>query len=508
MGPATSIDRLHSYLPDLTGLLPTLRLNPLSQHLSLTLPISSESQPDRKRLCGHEIETMADRLPTETRDAVRTCSKPRSENRSVADTCFQILLFVADDYRLKHPYLDKPHWSYRGFTPQGRRNLANLRLVSKTFCWSASPIFFQHYQATIDGNEGDPKAWRRLVHLAKGPYARHVRHLEVGLKPREGSDATRPLIRHVRSFDKIFADCLAQFPNLNALQIHGQMSNCSRGIAGLFRHIVVTALRNVPLPNLTELDITLPIAHDFETFFAAERTPSPISIRDVFGRLRHLGLFLSDYTNHIGRYSPRRVSAANAAHPNNVHVIQLVNLVELAVNLESLAIGGSDPITINDLRLPRGLASLSLQHVSISFDVLDSLILDCKKTLTSIELRQVEAERGNWSDALKVLHTKLTNLHNFIILSSGYSERGENFLLRPDFPCDLSRDPYEFPDIETLFQGDLTELGMLQRQVSENRFYAGLEDIPLTEFRRMPGLIAELEWLEAKLLSELHDQGE
>lgn len=427
---------------------------------------------------------MAIHIPTEIIDTVNAYSTILYHNKItfqfVADTRLQITYFVDDVNRTRHPCLDYETWPYGETSHDGREILASLRLVSWSFSRSASPPFFRHFQATIKGQYPGSRPLERLLSLSNSPYAVYVRRLDVGLDWCTGSNH-EALSTCVEDFAATLPACLARFANLNALKFHGSLSCCSRVTAGLFRDTVITALRYVPLSNLTDLDVTFPIAYDFGLFLGSKATVVRIPIENVLRRLRHLGLFLSEYTSpHGQRYWPAAVSAENAAHPNNTHAVRLCSLAELAENLDSLAIGSTDILNIDNMNLHNSLRlkSLHLQGVSISSQVLISLIEQCKDTITSIELRRVELSSDTWQQVLLQV-SRLPNLLDFVIDSSGYSREGASSHLRPG----LLPPPDNPEDIETHNFLDIYALGNVQRRVNANRLIAGLPRLPDFEYR-------------------------
>ncbi|KAH7010820.1 uncharacterized protein B0I36DRAFT_257122 [Microdochium trichocladiopsis] len=388
--------------------------------------------------------------------------------QSVADTRLQITSFVEDVNRTRHPYLDDHTWPYREISQECRKSLANLRLVSRSFCRSASRPFFRHFQATIEGQCPDSRPLERLLNLSNSAYAVYVRRLEVGVDC-SGDSNHEALSTCVEDVAATLPACLARFTNLNVLQFHGSLSCCSRGTAGLFRDTVITALRYVPLSNLTDLDVTFPIAYDFGLFLGSKATVVRIPIENVLRRLRHLGLFLSEYTTRHGqRYWPTAVSAENAALPNNTHAIHLCRSTDI-LNLDNMNLHNS-----------LHLKSLYLKGVSISSHVLISLIEQCKDTITSIELRRVELNSDTWQQVLLRM-SRLSNLLDFVIDSSGYSRDGASSHLRPG-----RLPPPDYPeDIETYNFLDIYALGNVQRRVNTNRLIAGLPRVSDFDYRHI-----------------------
>jgi hypothetical protein len=177
--------------------------------------------------------------------------------------------------------------------------------------------------------------------------------------------------------------------------------------------------------------------------------------------------------------------------PNHTHAIQLCRVVELAENLESLAIGSSEILNIDNMNLPDSLRlkSLKLQGISMLSHVFISIIEQCKDTITSIELERVELNSGSWQQVLLRM-SRLSSLLDFYIGSCGYSRDGASSELRPG----LLPPPDDPKDIETHNFLDIYALGNLQRQVNTNRLVAGLPRVSDYDFRH-----AQRETLETVL---------
>lgn len=73
---------------------------------------------------------------------------------------------------------------------------------------------------------------------------------------------------------------------------------------------VISILRYLPLPNLSELEVTFPITHDFGRFFPNKTNSLQIPIGDILQHLRHLGLHVRAYTGFSG---PEILADANLA---------------------------------------------------------------------------------------------------------------------------------------------------------------------------------------------------
>lgn len=315
----------------------------------------------------------------------------------------------------------------------------------------------------------------RLSRLSRSAYAADVRQIDLGLDPYGSTDEYQ---LYVEDLAGLLSSCLARFPRLSALEVHGLPSSLSQEKTRVFVNTIVAALRYVPLPNLTELEISFPITHDFGKLFNDKASPTRVPIEHVLGSLRHLSLSVTEYTDIIGqRYWRTPVSSANAALPNESYTIYLSRLVQAAVNLDSLAISSTDILNLDNIEFASSLRlrSLCLSSVSISSFRLTSLIEQCEDTVKRIHLNLVKLNSGTWRDVLMQM-CKLPRLHFFFIESVGYSLTGSS----SDLATRLLPQPDDPDDIETHDSFDLYALGNLQRQVNANRVAAGLP--PISEY--------------------------
>lgn len=350
--------------------------------------------------------------------------------RLVSDARPQITFFAVDADRRRYPYLNENTWRCRGTTDNYRKGLATLRLVSKCFNQSASPVLFRHFNATV-GVCSRTTSLENLVNVSSSANAANVRNLEV-LFRFLGETDHQYLLQAVAELVGVLPGCLTRFPNLKALHFNFQVPRCPRRLAEVFRDTVITALRYTPLSKLTELDTGLPIAYDFGLLLDSSPIQVRIPIENVLRRLRHLSLCISEWTSDQDqRYYFRPVFYENAALPNPTYAKNLCKMVELAENLESLAVDSKDIINVDNMNLHKSirLKTLSLERVSISAHVLISLIDQCENNITSIEFSRVELTSGTWENVL-VRISRLSKLLNFWVVSGGYSRDGTSSHLR------------------------------------------------------------------------------
>lgn len=257
-----------------------------------------------------------------------------------------------------------------------RQDLAALRLVNKPFCRSASSWLFRHIDARSTFYESYPNIppLERLIKLSKSSFAVHVCQIDFGFCDSAGK-TTNAL--YIEDLVGILSSCLVRFPNLRALEFHEPPSSLSQDQRRAYMDTVVSTLRYVPLPKLTELEVSFPITHDFGRFFPNQTSCLQIPIRDITQRLRHLGLYVCAYTDSLDqRHRRSPVLPKYAALPNRTHAMQLFKMIEIAPNLQSLALNSVNILDIDLLAFPRSLClrSLHLGGVSILCHVLLSLI--------------------------------------------------------------------------------------------------------------------------------------
>jgi hypothetical protein len=247
---------------------------------------------------------------------------------------------------------------------------------------------------------------------------------------------------------------------------------------------VTSVLRYVPLPNLKELEINFPITHDFGRFFPNYPSSLQIPIRDIVHRLRHLGLYVCAYTDQRDqRFWLKPILPENAALPNDHFASRVFRIVEIAPNLESLAIHSVNILDIDFLTFPSSLClrSLQLGGVSISsITLLFFLLNQFAKRIRYIDFWFVKLKSGTWQQVL--LHMcKLPLLLDINFDYVGYSPTGSSSHLAsirdPDPHCPLN--------IETEHSFDLPALGVLQRQVNSNRIAAGFQPFSGDDYRHM-----------------------
>lgn len=387
-----------------------------------------------------------------------------------------------------------------------RHQLADLRLVNKSFCRSASHCLFRVIQAKLTFNPSIPEKHQpleKLFQISCSPHASSVREVYVGF---DSTFTSRPVDEdYVRDLASLLPLCLSRFPGLTALKYLGpEYYNNDREVESLavpipehlmrtftrrlearalavefpehlmriFTNTAVKALKSVSLPALRELSLSLPVTYEFGQFFPSGISGTPIEI--VVRRLRHLSLQVCDNTGPSGGVRSENIplSAVKSKFPNPTFASQFFKFVELATNLKSLHIIGTDILNIDGVsfRHMNDLAYLYLSNVAISSENLLSLVENCKNSMIGLAFSQVELNSGKWQDIL-IPVSRLPSLSLCRLIGCGYSTTGKSsHLANPD----LSPFPAELDTLDNL---DFHALGNLQRQVSANRSKAGLEKL-------------------------------
>lgn len=280
----------------------------------------------------------------------------------------------------------------------------------------------------------------------------------------------------------MLSPCLAQFKNLKDISFGEPRPapDLSQEETRSYINTIVMALRYVPLPNLTGLDIQFPLCHDFGLLFPSKGSSVvQIPITNILRQLRRLKLKICIYTNgrHQRYWHPETILPEHAALPNENHVSCLYQMLEPAVNLTSLSINSEDILNLDPANFSSSiqLRSLSLTGISISAHNLLALITQSRERLEYIFLDLVQLNSETWHKVLLEI-SKLPRLVNFHVESGGYSPTGSSAHLVTTIPPD----PGTQPNLETYSKEDLLALAALQRVVNANRVNAGLK--PFSEY--------------------------
>jgi hypothetical protein len=264
---------------------------------------------------------------------------------------------------------------------QARERLAILRLVKKSFCYSASVRLFRHIIAKPDVIDRRLPPLVRLWEISNSPNATYVRQIDLGCSERGKS--TEELKMYVEDLAGILLPCLHRFPNLRAIAFDDPSPSPPQEYRQVYINTATTALLYVPLPNLVELELYFPITNSFRHFFPTEASPLRTPIQGILGRPRSLRLFVRESTGtQDQRYFWQQVLPEYAALPNNAHSSHLFKMVELATNLEFLTIGSTDYLRFDPEPLSQNRPRyLYLNSVSVSSDGLMLLLISPRSQL-------------------------------------------------------------------------------------------------------------------------------
>ncbi|KAK7921609.1 hypothetical protein PG985_009631 [Apiospora marii] len=272
--------------------------------------------------------------------------------------------------------------------PRQLHDLASLRLVSKKCCGCATPLLFR--RVDVVSSIEALKEMSRLLQISTSRLAGCVRRVDFGIA--RPDDLPYP------------ADTRILQPVLKTLSV---------------------ALLDLDLPKLQELHINYPFAHDLARLLHDESRPSRNHIAEVFRRLRHLGIHLTESKSQIDWPYPQR--HWYDAPSNRECVGNVIELVALAENLQSLDLGSCEAVDLDGLAAPRSwrLRSLKLQGTTISPANLMRLIGGSRDTLESVLLLEVEFKSGTWEQVLQaVARIEPSILFNFQMHTCMYSVHG------------------------------------------------------------------------------------
>ncbi len=377
---------------------------------------------------------------------------------------------------------------YDNTSREGRKRLSTLRLVNRPFRQSASIRLFRSIRATINRSVREDR-WplARLLELCNSPYAPFVRRLHIGYNyfDRPGASEWEPGTRYhsyAEDASRLLPVCLARLSRLEILDVSGptypSLDVSVEGAMRLFTDAVVSTLRYVRLPSLAELNLGFPVTHEFGRFFFEHHTASRIRISEVMRQLRHLRVSISDFTvrdPQRNRTSP--LSALREAYPNPDFISQMLRLIDLSTNLESLYILGSDVLDIDSLQIDSGvcLKYLKLMRVTISDETLIRILEQSRYSLRCVEFFWVELYSGRWENIFRMLAT-------FPVLSRFYIDSRSYPLSGP--AGRLLQQPQDGPDGMNIIDSvDHQALADLQRNIIANRIKARMAPYKKTDFR-------------------------
>lgn len=222
----------------------------------------------------------------------------------------------------------------------------------------------------------------RLIEISKSPYDIYVQRIDFGLRFLE-NPSVKSLLLYLDDLAGILPGCLARLPNIKAFGFYGAPSSLPWDMARVATNTIIAALRYGQLLNLTELEVTLPTAPEFGQLFGNEVSTLGTLIEDTLEGLRHLGLHVDGENNPYTR-------------SDRTDVVYLLRLIELAVNVTSLAISSNSFLSLTNFQFipPLCLKSLDLNGVETSVRVLTSLIEQSKESIRSIRFCRVTIDSG------------------------------------------------------------------------------------------------------------------
>ena len=312
------------------------------------------------------------------------------------------------------PYPSRHGQSYARIR-EGRERLKTLRLVSRRFCLSASARLFRCIRATISRSiSDDARPLRRLLDLCSSPQAPLVRHLHVGYDyydyPGTGEWVPGSRYRlYAEDASRLLPICLSKLSHLQALHVFGPLSSfLTASVVAeptrLFTDAVMSTLRYVRLPCLTELDLHLPVTHEFGELCTEHLTASQIPISDVMRQLRRLEVAVTDYAE-FRIFPPREASpsALRGVYGNADFVSSLTKLIELSTSLESLSICGSYELNLDALKLNDDvrLKSLRLCKVAMTAETLVRILEQSSSSLRHLNIADLDSD--DWAEVLSKL---------------------------------------------------------------------------------------------------------
>lgn len=345
------------------------------------------------------------------------------------------------------------------------RRLVSLRLVNRGFCASASPQLFRHIVAIgVPFQKESPLV--RLVEISRSPFAVYVQRIDVGLQFLQNS-SVESLSSYVEDLAGVLPGCLSRLPNIKAFGFYGTPSSLPWEITRVATNTIIAALRYGQLLNLTELEVTLPTAPEFGQLFGNEVSTLGTPIEHTLEGIRHLGLHVDGKSNPYTR-------------SDQTHTVYLFRLIELAVNVTSLAISGDSLLSLTNFQFipPLCLKSLDLNGVETSARVLTSLIEQSKESIRSIRFCRVTIDSGGWESIFRRV-SRLQHLLDVDIGSCGYTFTAANQGLGASTPC-----PPAWPQaILSQNVNDGWTLRNLLLQVNTNRIAAGLPVMPESPYK-------------------------
>jgi hypothetical protein len=376
--------------------------------------------------------------------------------------------------------------------PRGdsKRDLAHLRLASRTTCESADPHFFKNFDAIPSiPRKVSVVTWRRsLLAFGQRPWAKHVRKIGVMFpdpsshKGLQGFEPREILAASAHAIPSFVRAC----KRLSALDVRVRSDDLvidSKEDRSWSRRILLIMIENLLQecpPYLKSLKLGLPLTYDFEALeHSIRRVPESLNI---MSRLEDLEVAISDASGpQSSPYNPSAESDDHREFPNRQHQAAFWSFVQLSKALKTLSVSCTHVLDLGLLPKigTKFLQELYLSRVEVPWSRLEDLVGGDIVGLRAIQFWCVELTSGRWSDVL-LKFCELPELIAFHMDSCGYSFAGAASHRRPGlFPA-----PDDPQAIETSFwREDFTALGALQRHVNILRASARLRLFTEYDFR-------------------------
>lgn len=392
------------------------------------------------------------------------------------------------DSRYRFRSLDLVPSHKRGST----RDLANLRLASRTTCAGANPHFFQHVDARFPHRKGTSVAhWRRsLLDFCSRPWVKHVQTINIGSGEEYWGHELPKASR-----EAFLTACAYAIPafvrtctSLRAVRCYvgpDDMGFNTNNEPSWQRHLFLLTIENIlrECPQTLEnLQLSLPLTSDFGALHdSISKAPALVA---RLSRLRSMSVRINDSTGIGGvRYWTIAESDGHRRFPNQQHQGGLWSLVKLASAPDALSVCCTHLLNFDHLSTAQyeALHELKLISVAISGNRLIKMARHKASCLRAIEMMVVELNSNTWGEVLNAF-CELPDLINFYIDSCGYSATGSSSNCRPGLLPEIDNPQ----PIETYHSSeDYCGLGAVQRHVNGLRAAKGLELYGDHEYRHM-----------------------
>lgn len=336
--------------------------------------------------------------------------------------------------------------------PRDIQALKHLRLVNKIFDRAASPYLFQTRSATTCGSLGS------LAVLSRSRHACHVRVLFVYWPQRDHQD-------YIRSVQMILPAAVSRLISLRKLTICG--SELPRERFSAYEHLRMTeavcnTLQQTRLNDLESLEIESPSAHCLARLVKTATVQShengqndlPVLMRKL--RQLKVRIYPDDYAFRLG-LKTQLDPTGYLPPPEHQHLDVLIQLVNLAPNLEFMAIqGGYRTLNLNPLNMQNfiHLQELRFCAAKTSSYELWRFFWHHKDTLQTVRLARIGLTAGTWVE----LQLNMRSLSKLMAFSLDKCEYYDSTLRR-------NRD---------ITPQDAIAFGALQSQITRNRLEAGI----------------------------------